>query len=291
MDSSPTFNRYAKLVALPHSVFALPFALASFLLARRVGDLSGPLSRWALLWVVLAVVSARTAAMGFNRLVDVDVDAKNPRTKNRELPTGQLTKKSVFILVIGTSVLFLFFSALLGVHCLKLAPFVLAILLGYSFTKRFTKYSHFVLGLCLALAPGGAWWVVRPEVALTPLLLMATVLFWVAGFDILYSTQDLSFDKEHNLFSFPARIGLSQSLRLSTVLHGICVLGFVLVGVSVHLPVVYFVGVGILSLFLIGQHFLISENDLSRLNHAFFTFNGVTSICYLLLVIYSLNSI
>ncbi len=276
---------FVRLVALPHTVFALPFALASFLIAFNLpGNSAVPRSGLTLVLVILCLVSARTAAMAFNRLVDAKYDALNPRTENRELPQGKLSVRAVILLVIIASSVFLWAAGLIGRHCLVLAPFVLLFLLGYSFTKRYTAGSHFVLGLALALAPGGAWWVVRPEVSIIPIAFMGTVLCWVAGFDILYSLQDLEFDRLNALYSFPARYGIKTALVVSTLLHVGAASGFVFIGWILNYPTAYFLGVAVLSVLLLGQHLLVTSTDFSRINHAFFTFNGLTSIGYFLLV-------
>jgi len=278
-------RNFSGLVALPHTVFALPFALAALLLAADSGGSRITFSTFVL--VILALVTARTSAMAFNRLIDARIDAENPRTSTRHIPSGLVSRPSTLLLVIVSSVLFLLCSALLGKHCLVLAPFVLLILLGYSLTKRFTSASHFVLGLALALAPGGAWWVLQPEVTATPLLLMFGVLTWVAGFDILYSLQDMEFDRKRGLFSIPASIGVRLSLGLSTALHVVAFALFLAVGVTAELGATYYLGVSGIGVLLVGQHFLISEQDLSRINHAFFTANGCISLVYLLVVVFS----
>ena len=285
--STSILRQYSGLVALPHTVFALPFALASLLLASRAAGERAvvQLGGFTFLLVLLALVFARTAAMAFNRLVDANIDARNPRTANRHIPKGELSKRSVAILVLLSSSLFLATAAALGMHCLVLAPLVLFVLLGYSLTKRFTSSSHLVLGLALALAPGGAWWVIYPEVSALPLLMMATVMLWVAGFDILYSCQDVSFDRANALHSIPAKIGVRNALRLSTVFHLLAFGGFFSVGLLADLSSSYFWGVLLIGIPLIGQHWLVSESDLSRINRAFFTFNGLISIGYFVLVL------
>ncbi len=281
---------YSDLVVLPHSVFALPFALSALIFAAKgePGAIPVVITLGTMVLVVLAVVAARTAAMAFNRLVDAVIDAKNPRTKERHLPSGQVASREVLILVLSASGLFLACAAALGWHCLVLAPFVLAILLAYSFAKRFTAYAHVILGLALALAPGGAWWVLRPQVQSTPLLLMAAVTVWVAGFDILYSCQDIEFDKQEGLHSIPARLGLKGALALSFILHVVAAALLFAVGISMGLGLVYFAGVSVINGILLFQHRGISETDLSRINRAFFGFNGVVSLAYLALALLSM---
>ena len=284
MSLRTVFERYSGLVALPHSVFALPFALSSFLLAARTSALTldgALIGKGAL--IILAVVCARTAAMAFNRYVDWRIDARNPRTAEREIPRGAINPKSALLLVLGSSVAFGICAALLGMHCLVLAPAVLIVLLGYSLTKRFTSAAHLFLGAALGLAPGGAWWVIRPSVELVPLLLMGAVTLWVAGFDILYSCQDTEFDRQEGLHSIPARLGIRNALMLARILHAISFSLFIAVGLAAHLPGVYFAGQLVIGFLLGYQHTLVSEIDLSRINRAFFTTNGVISLGYLLL--------
>ncbi|MBL7661817.1 UbiA family prenyltransferase [bacterium] len=283
-------KKYSELVVFPHTVFALPFALAAFFLSLR-GDSAAapiPLSVVKLVLIIVAVIAARTAAMAFNRLVDADYDAKNPRTAERQLPRGELSQRQVVTLVAGAVVVFLLAAWALGRHCLVLAPVVLLVLFAYSYAKRYTSYAHLVLGLALALAPGGAWWVMRPEVNGTPLLLMFSVLFWVAGFDIIYSCQDKEFDASQGLHSLPVKLGVEQALKLAAVLHCICLMALFLVGAWMEFGRLYFAGVACLGLILISQHLLISSTDLSRANRAFFTFNGFVSVGYLLLILASL---
>ena len=284
-----TIKRISDLVALPHSVFALPYALAAAIFASNKASLQGiETGPREILLIICAVVTARTAAMAFNRLIDHEIDLKNPRTETRPLPSGTLSRTQVWSLVIISSGLFITFAGLLGNHCLVLSPLVLFVLLGYSLTKRFTSYCHVVLGLALALAPGGAWWAIYPSIETLPLLLMASVLFWVAGFDILYSCQDEYFDKEYNLFSVPAKFGIKNALRISSGLHTVSFIGFVLVGVLAKLSVIYYIGMGLIAIPFLGQHLLVKPNDLSKVNRAFFTFNGVISIAYLGLILISI---
>lgn len=283
-------KKYAKFVTFSHSVFALPYALVAFVLAQRKGILisSEQSLLLTLLTMVFAVIAARTAAMSFNRIVDRKIDQKNPRTKDRGLVTGEVDGRSANLLLLFSSLLFLLFSYLLGTHCFILAPGVLLFLFFYSYCKRFTSFSHLVLGFALALAPGGAWWVLRPQLEAEPLILMFSVLFWVSGFDILYSCQDVEFDKSEKLCSIPRRIGVKNSLRIAFLFHVICFLSFMLLGLVSNLSRIYFYGMMLISMLLLGQHAVISEKDLTRVNLAFFTFNGIVSVCYLLLVLVSI---
>lgn len=231
--------------------------------------------------MIFAIVCARTAAMAFNRLVDANIDRKNPRTAEREIPRGTVSARQALLLTVGASSLFIFSAALLGFHCLVLSPLVLFVLLGYSFTKRFTPYSHLVLGLALALAPGGAWWVVRPEIHPVPLLLMAGVILWVGGFDILYSCQDTLFDRAHGIFSIPAQFGTERALQISFALHCLASACFIAVGLVAGLSQIYFLGMLVIVAILLYQHRLVNPVDFSRINRTFFTFNGIVSIAYL----------
>lgn len=282
-----TFQSISRLVVLPHSVFALPFAIAALLIARARGAAAEhPYSFPVLLALMIgAVVAARTAAMAFNRVADAAIDRENPRTAGRDIPAGRISQREGMMLVVAAAGAFLLCSWLLGWHCLVLAPFVLLWLLGYSFTKRFTPYAHFVLGVSLALAPGGAWWVLRPSFEATPLLLMAAVLLWVTGFDIIYSCQDVASDREQGIFSIPAQLGIDRSLRLARLLHCGAFVAFVLVGLTPELTVGYFAGVVVLAALLYRQHRLVRFDDLSRVNQAFFTTNGILSLFFLLLVL------
>jgi 4-hydroxybenzoate polyprenyltransferase len=282
---------YAALVALPHSVFALPFALAAFLYAyqaNKAENIQGNSPIFTLLLVVCAAIGARTAAMAFNRIIDRDIDKINPRTSLRELPAGKIEVSNAKVLCFLASVVFLISSALIGYHCLVLAPAVLTIVLGYSYTKRFTSLSHLVLGLCLALAPGGAWWALRPTVEALPLTMMVAVLLWVAGFDVLYSCQDVDFDRRSDLYSIPSKIGVTKALKLSFFLHIAAFLMLISTGYLAGLGMNYYVGMGLIGSLFVGQHWLIKPDDLSRINHSFFTFNGVLSLAYFLVVVTTL---
>ena len=277
----------SRLVALPHSVFALPFALSAYLFAQKQGELvhSSLPEGSRLLLVVFSLVFARTAAMAFNRSMDAEIDAANPRTENREIPRGRVSQRKAILLCLISTALFVCCTAILGLHCLTLAPAVLLVLFGYSLTKRFTSYSHIVLGLALAAAPGGAWWVLRPKVEAAPLWLMLGVLLWVSGFDVLYSCQDVLFDRKRGLHSIPAAFGVERSLSMSFGLHLLSFLSFLLVGQILSLAWPYFAGMLVFGSLLLLQHRLLKPHDLSRINQAFFTANGCISILYLVLSI------
>jgi len=223
--------------------------------------------------------------MAFNRLVDLRFDRLNKRTEQRELVTGKVRPGAAWAMVFASAVIFFIAAWALGDHCLALAPFVLLYLLFYSYSKRFTSFSHLVLGGALALAPGGAWWVLRPEVELAPLLLMAAVAFWVAGFDIIYSTQDEKFDTEQGLHSIPQAHGTPRALKLARIAHLLALWFLVLAGARLNLPPLYFLGLVPIAVMFIYQHMLVKPDDLSRVNRAFFTVNGWVSVYYILLVL------
>ncbi len=279
------FKNISRLIALPHTVFALPFSIASFIFAQQKGALI-PSSNHSIqiILIIAAVVLARTAAMSFNRLVDAKIDSQNPRTDQREIPQGKISKMQASILCLLCVILFFYVSFLLGRHCLVLSPLVIFFLFFYSLTKRFTQTAHLFLGLALALAPGGAWWVLRPQIETLPVLLMLAVFFWVAGFDVLYSCQDILFDREHQIFSIPASVGVHRAFYFSRFFHATCFILFLLVGLSAGLGVSYFLGMLFIGLFILSQHWIISPFDLKRINHSFFTLNGMISIVYLAIV-------
>jgi 4-hydroxybenzoate polyprenyltransferase len=264
------------MIKFSHSVFALPFALASVALAT----VDHALSWTQVFWIVVAMVGARSAAMGFNRLVDRDVDALNPRTKFRELPSGVITPGTVRLFILGASLLFMFAAYNLNRLCFLLSPVALIIVFLYSYMKRYTWASHFILGLSLGIAPAGAWIAVTGTLDPAPMLLTLTVLTWVAGFDIIYACQDFEFDVSHGLFSLPQRLGVSRALTLSRVLHVLTVAGMLSIALAFDLSVVYLIGVGLVTGFLIYEHTLVRSDDLSRINVAFFTANGLISLVY-----------
>lgn len=260
------------LVRFSHSVFALPFALISAWTASR----GVPAARVALL-VVLCAVAARTAAMGFNRWLDRELDARNPRTAGRELPAGRLRPAQVLALVVLSSAVFVAGAFLLNPLAGRLSLPVLALLLGYSAMKRVSWLAHLVLGMCLGLAPLGAWVAVRGDLAgdlVPPLLLAGAVVAWVAGFDLIYACQDVEFDRRERLHSLPARFGVASALRLSLALHVLTVLLLVLFGARAELGWIYWTALLVAALLLVGQHALVAPDDLSRVDLAFFTFNG-----------------
>ena len=276
---------YANLVKLPHTVFALPFALVGATLASY----RYPVQPMDVLLILVAFTSARFAAMGFNRIADRAIDARNPRTRMREIPAGKLSVGEAAASVVIASIVFIACAALLNRLCLYLAPFALAWILFYSYTKRFTRYAHLVLGFALAIAPVGAYLAIagewsRPAGAL--LVLAGGVLCWVAGFDILYSLQDMDFDRREGLHSVPAALGARGALAFSRGLHALSAAQFVALGVLLpELGPAYFAGAALLSAMLVYEQSLVRADDFSRVDAAFFTVNGAISILFFLVVL------
>jgi len=277
-------KKYFSLVLFAHSVFALPFAMIGFFLGVTTTD--HPFNWVILLLVLLCMVFARNSAMAFNRYLDRDIDAKNPRTNMRDIPAGKVSASEALIFVIVNCVLFIITTAFINPLCLYLSPVALFVVLFYSYTKRFTALCHMVLGLGLSLAPIGAYIAVTGQFALVPVLYSLAVLFWVSGFDIIYALQDEEFDKGEKLHSIPSAIGRKKALRLSEFLH-------VLSAICVILPIVfstfswaYYIGVTFFCSMLIYQHLLVKPNDISKVNKAFATTNGLASVifaaCFLL---------
>jgi 4-hydroxybenzoate polyprenyltransferase len=272
-----------EMIKFEHSVFALPFALTGALLAIRPDTPGSSLAwfSWAkILWIILAMIGARSAAMAFNRLVDADIDARNPRTRMRHLPAGLLGRGFTWAFVAASSAVFIFAAGELNPLCLHLAPLALAIVFVYSFTKRFTAFSHLVLGFSLGIAPAAAWIAVRGSLDPRILWLTAAVTFWTAGFDIIYSCQDYEFDTSEELFSIPRRLGIAGSLRVSRVLHLLMVACLLALVHFLHLGALAIAGVGAIAALLIYEHSLVKSNDLSRVNAAFFTMNGYVSVIF-----------
>ena len=265
------------MIKIEHTLFALPFAFLGAVLAAR-----GLPTAWQILWIVVAMVGARSAAMAFNRIADRHFDAKNPRTASRALPAGLLSVGFVWVFTIVAAGLFFLAAAMLNHLTLILAPVALACVLLYSLTKRWTQFSHLVLGASLAIAPTGAWIAVRGEIGSpVPLLLSLVVLLWTAGFDVLYACQDYDFDRGEGLRSIPARFGIARALWIARGLHTGAFLGLVWLFVITGLGPVAFVGVIATGALLIYQHRLVHADDLSRLNAAFFTTNAFVSVILL----------
>lgn len=269
---------WARLVKFSHTIFALPFALAMALIVSR----THPISLLQVGLLLVCLVSARTAAMAFNRIMDRGIDALNPRTAQRELPSGKISLASASALLLSAALIFLLGAWGLGLHCLVLAPPVLAVLLFYSWTKRFTSASHLVLGVALALAPGGVWYAITAEFAWLPVWMMLGVLLWVAGFDIIYSCQDAEFDRRQKLYSIPSRLGVPVALKLARLLHLLSALCFLWFWSAASLGSAALLGTGIFIAIVLSQHRLVRAGDLSRVNEAFFTRNGFASVIYLI---------
>jgi 4-hydroxybenzoate polyprenyltransferase len=266
---------YGRMIRFPHSVFALPFALTAAALAARG---SGITAR-QVFWIIVAMVAARSAAMGFNRLVDHAIDARNPRTAGRELPRGTLSRGEVVAFVALSSAALVLAAGMLNPLCLALSPLALAIVFGYSYTKRLTAASHLVLGLALAVAPVGAWLAVRGRLDIVPVVLGLAVLLWVAGFDAIYACQDAAFDREEGLHSLPARLGVAPALLFARAMHAVAVLLLLAVYWLAPLHPLYLVGVAGVALLLAREHSLVRADDLSRVMHAF-NLNGWVSLGY-----------
>jgi 4-hydroxybenzoate polyprenyltransferase len=269
-----------EMIKFEHSVFALPFALTGALLAFRQNGFDSPGIWRQLLWIVVAMVAARSAAMAFNRVIDAEIDARNPRTKMRALPAGLLTPAFTWGFVVVSSLLLFFAAFELNPLCLQLAPLALAIVFFYSYTKRFTTFSHLVLGLSLGIAPAAAWIAVRGSLDPRILLLTAAVMFWTAGFDVIYSCQDYDFDREEGLWSVPRAIGIAAALRVARLLHVLMVACLLALVYTLHVGALALAGVAASVALLIYEHSLVKPNDLSRVNAAFFTMNGYVSVLF-----------
>lgn len=273
-----TVNKYLSLVKFSHTIFAMPFALTGFFIATTKTDAT--FSWQVLVAVILCMVFARSAAMAFNRYLDADIDRKNPRTTQREIPRGVITEKNALIFVIVNCLLFMATTWFINLLCFFLSPVALIVVLGYSYTKRFTALCHLVLGLGLSLAPVGAYMAVTGHFAVLPVLLSVLVLCWVAGFDIIYSLQDEDFDRSLALNSIPTWLGKAGALRFSEGLHVVAGLLAVLIGVYGQFHWLYAAGALIFIIMLVTQHLLVKPDDLSRVNIAFMTTNGIASVVF-----------
>ena len=268
------------MIKFEHSVFALPFALTGALLAWRAGGF-GHLHVWhKLAWVVVAMVGARSAAMAFNRLIDAEIDARNPRTSMRHLPAGHLSTGFTWAFVLASALLFLLAAFELNRLCLELAPVALGLVFLYSFTKRFTSLSHLVLGLCLGIAPAAAWIAMQGSLDARILLLTAAVTFWTAGFDVIYSCQDYVFDCAEGLWSVPRVWGIAGSLRMARLLHALMIACLLALVYALHLGALAVAGTAAVAALLVYEHQLVKADDLSRVNAAFFTMNGYASVLF-----------
>ena len=284
-----TNNAWAKLTTLlemikfSHTVFAFPFALMGVVLASLASESAPTFGQ--VFWICVAMVGARTGAMGMNRIIDASIDAENPRTADRHLPAGKVQPVEAWLLVLGAFALLLFAAWMLNPLCLKLSPVAIFFLLLYSFCKRFTAMAHVVLGICLAAAPIGAWIALRGDIGWPVVVLGFAVLFWVAGFDIFYALQDYEYDREKGLFSVPSRFGIDRSFLIVRVFHVLMVALLLLLLFSKGLGFIYLLGVMVVAALLVYEHMLVSPDDLSRLDAAFFNMNGyisVTIFCFTL---------
>jgi 4-hydroxybenzoate polyprenyltransferase len=261
------------MIKFSHTIFALPFAFSGALLAAR-----GLPSFYQAFWIVMAMVGARTAAMGLNRIIDAEIDAKNPRTKSRAIPAGLINKGTVFLFVLLAAILMCYAAHRLNPLCLYLSPFILFFLVLYSYCKRFTALSHIVLGICISFAPLGAWIAIQGKVGLPAVLLATSVVFWLAGFDTLYALQDLEFDRAHGLHSIPVRLGVTGSLWTARIFH-VVMLGFLAaLQITMGLGVFYLIGFGITTALIFYEHWILRNGDLKKLDIAFFNMNIYISI-------------
>jgi 4-hydroxybenzoate polyprenyltransferase len=264
---------FLEMIKFPHTVFALPFAFTGAVLAAR-----GLPTVYEALWIAMAMVGARTAAMGLNRLIDAEIDARNPRTSGRAIPAGLLGKSTVAVFIALSLALFLYSAYRLNDLCLYLSPVAVALLVLYSYCKRFTSLSHIVLGFCLAAAPVGAWIAVRGSLDAPAVILGLGVLFWVAGFDVLYALQDLDFDRSAGLHSIPARLGVSGSLRVARLFHLVMPVVLLVLFFVMDLGYLFLAGILVSSVLLFHEHRLLRGGDLKKLDAAFFNINGYISV-------------
>lgn len=271
-------KKYFSLVLFAHSIFALPFALIGFFLGVTTTD--NPFNWLKLVMVLLCMVFARNAAMAFNRYLDRHIDARNPRTQTRDIPAGKISANEALLFVIINCVLFIITTAFINKLCLYLSPVALFVVLFYSYTKRFTALCHLVLGLGLSLAPIGAYIAVTGAFNRVPVLYSFAVLFWVSGFDIIYALQDEDFDKKEKLHSIPAALGIKNALNLSVFLHVLSALCVILPVFFSSFSWVYYIGVAFFCCMLIYQHLLVKPTDISKVNRAFATTNGIASVIF-----------
>jgi 4-hydroxybenzoate polyprenyltransferase len=263
---------YLRMIRFSHSVFALPFAFTGALIAA-----SGIPTPRTIFWITLAMIGARSGAMGMNRIIDREIDRKNPRTRHREIPSGKIGTQEAVIFTVMALLLFIFAAYNLNVLAFTLSPLVILILFLYSYTKRFTWMSHFVLGIAISMAPLGAWIAVKGAFDTRIVPLVVAVVFWLAGFDILYALQDIDFDRNHGLYSIPQRFGIRKAIHLSRLFHAMTVLLLVYTGLLFGLGVFYWLGMSIVAFLFFYEHSLVKPDDLSKLDIAFFNMNGYIS--------------
>ncbi|MGQ9570694.1 MAG: UbiA-like polyprenyltransferase [Thermodesulfovibrionales bacterium] len=264
---------YLRMIKFPHSVFALPFAFTGAIIAAK-----GIPSLREIIWITVAMVGARSGAMGLNRIIDRKIDSENPRTKNREIPKGLIKLSEAVLFTIFSFGLFIIAAYMLNPLCLKLSPVALIILTVYSYTKRFTWATHFVLGLSLSAAPVGAWIAVKGSFDIEIIPLGVAVIFWLAGFDTLYALQDVEFDKSYGIYSIPQRFGIKNALLLSKIFHMITFFMLIINGILFKLGIFYWIGMVIVAGLFVYEHSLVKEDDLCKLDMAFFNMNGYISI-------------
>ncbi|WDF56813.1 UbiA-like polyprenyltransferase [Mucilaginibacter sp. KACC 22063] len=274
-------KKYFSLVTFSHTIFAMPFAFIGFFLA--VSTTASTFQWQKLVLMVLCMVFARNSAMAFNRYLDRDIDAKNPRTKVRDIPAGRISPAAALTFTIANCALFLLATWFINPLCFYLAPVALLVVLGYSATKRFTALCHMVLGLGLSLAPIGAYLVVTGHFDLLPIFFSLSVLCWVSGFDIIYALQDEDFDRGEKLHSIPAWLGKVNALRLSSFLHVLSAAFIIMPAFFTHVGFPYYLGIGVFCSMLVYQHSLVKPNDLTRVNFAFMTTNGIASVVFAVL--------
>jgi len=270
---SRTISVYFRMIKFEHSVFALPFAFVGALMAA-----SGSPSSKQVFWIVVAMVGARSGAMGLNRIIDRDIDRENPRTRQREIPSGKIKVGEAVSFTVFSLAVFIAAAYNLNPLCLKLSPLAVLVLILYSYTKRFTWMSHFVLGIAISLAPVGAWIAVRGTFDTAILPLSLAVVFWLAGFDVLYALQDIDFDRTRGLFSIPGRFGVKRALALARFFHGVSVALLLSSGLLFGRGPFYWTGMALVSALFIYEHSLVRSDDLSRLDMAFFNMNGYISV-------------
>jgi len=285
-NSPNTISNYLSLVKFSHTIFALPFAIIGYFLAITFTEAKFDLQLFA--FVILCMIFARSAAMGFNRYIDRKIDEQNARTAVREIPAGIVKPTAALIFVITNCILFITTTYFINPLCFYLSPVALIVVLGYSLTKRFTALCHLILGLGLSLAPIGAYLAVTGEFNWLPLFFSFAVLFWVSGFDIIYALQDEEFDRSKNLKSIPVWLEKKGALMLSNILHVISGLFIIYAGVYAKFEVWYWIGTSFYCLLLFYQHTLVKPNDLSKVNIAFFTTNGIASVVFAVFVLLDL---
>jgi 4-hydroxybenzoate polyprenyltransferase len=277
---------YSRLVKFEHTIFAMPFALIGFFLAVMVTD---QVHFWKLLVeIVLSMVFARNAAMGFNRYLDRRFDGLNPRTAQREIPAGLVSAPKALTFVVINAILFGLVAWEINPLCFALSPVALLVILGYSFTKRITPLCHFVLSLGLSLAPIGAWLAVTGAFAVTPVLFSGVVFFWVSGFDIIYACQDVEFDQQYRLQSIPVLVGVRKALNISILLHLLTFIFVILAGIAIEANWIFWLGAALFGVLMAYQHLIVKADDLSRVNLAFGTTNGIAGVVFAAFVIGSL---